>query len=131
MRPTGHVFQIYRMADEPLVRWRMVSPNGRCLARSTGPSQPPDELRVALHRLVTHAADSAVHVRATRAYRWHWSLTLDGVEVAEGPTDQDRRVRCVAAAQAFTTALPTAVVAESLIVFRQRDRARRLPPVLV
>jgi hypothetical protein len=148
-------FQFYRFSDDTAVWWRLVSPNGRGLARSAAahPSVavarssldavlavlavPPGPAGPAVPAVSAGPAGPAVPagpagadglelgVRLTPTYRWHWSLKLAGAPVAEGIGDQDRRVRCLDAGRKFQLLARVAPVEPEVAVFRREPAAPR------
>ena len=112
-------FQLYRFSDDDLVWWRLVSPNGRGVARAPHGVDSVDEARTAVLDVVGGLDDLSTVLRLTDAYRWHWVLQADGVAVAEGIGDQDRRVRCEYACRTFTVLAATARVDPALVTFRR------------
>ena len=120
------VFQLYRFWGEDGVWWRLVSPNGRGLARSVGAFPALPAARSSLEQILTEADALELGVRLTADYRWHWNLRLAGRPVVEGIGDQDRRVRCLDAGRKFQLLAPVALVEPEVAVFR---RAGRMPRV--
>ena len=116
------VFQLYRFRDEDAVWWRLVSANGRGLARSAGAYPTVAAARSGLERVLSGAASLELAVRLTSGYRWHWSLRLAGTAVVEGVGDQDRRVRCLAAGRRFAELAPVAPVEDDVASFRRAGR---------
>lgn len=124
MRSAVPVFQLYRFHGENGLWWRLISPNGRGLARSLAPFESADDARASLAVLVEHVEGLELGVRLTPEYRWHWTLRLGADALAEGIGDQDRRVRCTDAGHKFQMLAPVAVVEPEVAVFR---RVVRLP----
>gem|GEM_PF-1953634 len=120
------VFQLYRFWGEDGVWWRLVSPNGRGLARSAVAHSTVASARTSLEQVLTRAEGLELGVRLTPDYRWHWSLRLAGSALVEGIGDQDRRVRCLDAGRKFQLLAPVALVEPEVAVFR---RAGRMPRV--
>lgn len=118
------VFQLYKFWGEDGVWWRLVSPNGRGLARSAAPFPAVGAARAGLDTVLSKADVLELAVRVTSDYRWHWSLRLAGAPLVEGIGDQDRRVRCLDAGRKFQALAPVAVIEPEVAVFR---RAGRLP----
>ena len=116
------VFQLYRFTDEDAVWWRLVSANGRGLARSAGAYPTVAAARSGLERVLAGVGSFELAVRLTSAYRWHWSLRLAGTAVVEGIGDQDRRVRCLAAGRRFVELAPVAPVEHEIAAFRRMGR---------
>ena len=119
------VFQLYRFWGEDGVWWRLVSPNGRGLARSATAYPTATSARSALDQMLSGADGLELGVRLTADYRWQWSLRLAGVPIVEGIGSQDRRVRCLDAGRKFQLLAPVALVEPEVAVFR---RAGRTPP---
>jgi hypothetical protein len=122
------VFQLYRFWGEDGVWWRLVSPNGRGLARSTAAYPSVAAARSGLDQLLDKADSLELGVRLTSDYRWHWSLRLAGAAVVEGIGDQDRRVRCLDAGRKFQLLAPVALVEAEVAVFRRAGRMPRPEP---
>ena len=120
------VFQLYRFWGEDGVWWRLVSPNGRGLARSVTAHPTVASARSGLEQVLSHVDALELGVRLTPDYRWHWSLRLSGLVVVEGIGDQDRRVRCLEAGRKFQTLAPVALVEPEVAVFRRAGRMPRL-----
>ncbi len=118
------MFQLYRFWGEDGVWWRLVSPNGRGLARSAGAFPSISQARSGLDLVLGRVEGLELAVRLTADYRWHWNLRLAGAAVVEGIGDQDRRVRCLDAGRKFQALAPMAVVEPEVAVFR---RAGRMP----
>lgn len=118
-------FQLYRFLDEDGVWWRLVSPNGRGLARSIEASPTADDARDDLEQVVAHVAALEPVVRLTPEYRWRWSLRSDGEDVVRGIGDQDRRVRCVHACRNFVELAPLAHRDPAVAAFRRANGAPR------
>lgn len=118
------VFQLYKFWGEDGVWWRLVSPNGRGLARSASSFTTIGAARTGLDAVLSRADVLELGVRLTPDYRWHWSLRLAGNPMVEGIGDQDRRVRCLDAGRKFQALAPVAVVEPEVAVFR---RAGRMP----
>lgn len=112
-------FQLYRFSDDDLVWWRLVSPNGRGVARMPHGVGALDEAREAVASVVERLDSLSTVLRLTDAYRWHWVLQADGVPVAEGIGDQDRRVRCEYACRTFAVLAATARIDPALVTFRR------------
>jgi len=125
MQPVRYVFQLYTFAGEDLYWWRFMSSNGRFLARCPEPHASAVEARAAITATVAALGSVAVVVRPTPENRWRWSMRLAGEVVALGHGDQDRRVRCDAAAQRFAEMAAAAPVDASVHVFRRREAPRR------
>ncbi|WP_456846737.1 hypothetical protein [Cellulomonas sp. P5_C6] len=113
------VFQIYRFAGDDVVWWRLVSPNGRGLARAGVPGRDVAEVRATLDGLPDRLPMLDELVRLTADYRWRWSLRDGGIDVAQGIGDQDRRVRCVHACRAFAALVPDARVDPVVATYRR------------
>lgn len=118
------VFQLYRFWGEDGVWWRLVSANGRGLARSAGAFPSVGQARSGLDVVLGTVDSLELGVRLTSDYRWHWNLRLAAAPVVEGIGDQDRRVRCLDAGRKFQALAPVALVEPEVAVFR---RAGRMP----
>lgn len=116
------VFQLYRFSGEDAVWWRLVSANGRGLARSAQAYPTVAAARAGLESVLGGAASLELAVRLTGDYRWHWSLRLAGTPLVEAVGDQDRRVRCVAAGRRFAELAPVALVERDVASFRRMGR---------
>jgi len=112
-------FQLYRFSDDDLVWWRLVSPNGRGVARMPRGVADVESARAAVVDLVGRLGELTAVLRLTDTYRWHWVLQADGVPVAQGIGDQDRRVRCDDACRTFGVLAATAPIDPSLVTFRR------------
>ena len=119
MRPVAPVFQLYRFSDDDAVWWRLVSPNGRGLARGSVPGPDPEAVRLELDGLAARLAGFETTIRLTPEYRWRWSLREDDLDVAQGIGDQDRRVRCVHACRTFVQLVPEARVDPVVATYRR------------
>lgn len=122
------VFQLYRFWGEDGVWWRLVSPNGRGLARSAHSFPTVTAARTGLEQILVRAGSLELGVRLTPDYRWHWSLRQAGAAVVEGIGDQDRRVRCLDAGRKFQMLAPVALVEPEVAVFRRAGRMPRREP---
>ncbi|WP_407344681.1 hypothetical protein [Pengzhenrongella phosphoraccumulans] len=118
MRLVAPVFQLYRMLDDDLVWWRMISPNGRGIARTVAPFSTPGSARASIAQVVGSVDQLSASLRVTEAYRWRWVLHLDGTPMVQGVADQDRRVRCVHAWRNFALLAPLAEVDPTTFAFR-------------
>ena len=125
MRTVAPVFQIYRFADDDVVWWRLVSPNGRGIARSTVALPSPAAARASLDAVRASVMDLVPVLRLTQTYRWQWVLTADGAPVVQGIGDQDRRVRCAHACRGFVLLAPDAALDPTVATFRRSSA----PPV--
>jgi len=119
VRVVPATFQLYQFSDDDLVWWRLVSPNGRGVARMPHGVDTFDEARQAVDTIVARVGDLTTVLRLTDAYRWQWQVQLDGVPVAQGIGDQDRRVRCEYACRTFSTLALTAAIDPALVTFRR------------
>lgn len=117
------VFQLYRFDGEDGVWWRLVSPNGRGLARSAVAYPTVASARSGLEEVLTRAAGLELGVRLTVDYRWHWSLRGGGAALVEGLGDQDRRVRCLHAGRTFQALAPVVPVEPEVAVYRRAGRS--------
>ncbi|HMO10567.1 MAG TPA: hypothetical protein PKB06_03480 [Actinotalea sp.] len=121
MRPTVHVFQLYRTAGDEAVWWRYISPNGRSIASCPEPLASVTAAREAIDRLLGELPGAEVVVRPTPQHRWKWTLVTDERVVARGSGDHDRRLRCEEAARKFAETAAEATVDATVHVFRRRD----------
>ena len=119
------VFQLYRFWGEDGVWWRLVSPNGRGLARSAVAHPTVASARSSLEQVLSRAQGLELGVRLTPDYRWHWSLRMAGAALVEGIGDQDRRARCLDAGRKFQLLAPVALVEPEVAVFRRAGRSPR------
>lgn len=119
MRTAAPVFQLYRFGGENGVWWRLVSPNGRGMARSVAAFDSESTARAALAKVSADVGLLELTVRLTPEYRWHWSLRDGAGPVVDGFGDQDRRIRAVDASAKFCQLAPLAVVGAEVTVFRR------------
>ena len=119
MRLVAPVFQLYRTLDDDLVWWRMISPNGRGIARTVTPHASTQAARESIAQVVDSIDLLSASLRVTESYRWRWVLLLDGEPVVQGVADQDRRVRCVHAWRNFALLAPLADVDPTTFSFRR------------
>ena len=112
-------FQLYRFLGEDGVWWRLVSSNGRGLARSCVSYASVDLACEAIDAVRADPGGLELGVRLTPDYRWHWLLRRDGESVVEGIGDQDRRVRCLHAAHLFLDRVPETTVSPEPVAFRR------------
>lgn len=125
MRTVAPVFQLYRFSDDDVVWWRLVSPNGRGLARSTLALPSVAAAHASVEAVRTAVATLVPVLRLTNTYRWQWLLTQDDVPVVQGIGDQDRRVRCAHACRSFVELAPVAALDPAVATFRRSSA----PPV--
>jgi hypothetical protein len=118
MRAVAPVFQVYRFGLDPLVWWRMVSPNGRGLARTVAAHPSVEAARAAIGVIRLSVDELEPTLRLTERARWRWALSLEGVPVVESTSDLDRRVRCDHAWRTFVKLAPTAPIDPALHTFR-------------
>ena len=119
MRTVAPVFQLYRFSDDEVVWWRLVSPNGRGIARSTLALPSAEAARASVEAVRTVVDSLMPILRLTDAYRWQWVLTQDDVAVVQGIGDQDRRVRCAHACRSFVQLAPVAPLDPAVATFRR------------
>ena len=119
MRPVAPVFQLYRFSDDDAIWWRLVSPNGRGIARSTLALPNGDAARDSVESVRSTAATLVPVLRLTDTYRWQWVLTRDDGPVVQGIGDQDRRVRCAHACRNFVLLAPVAAVEPVISTYRR------------
>jgi hypothetical protein len=130
MRAVAPVFQVYQLGNgsiggtETIVWWRMVSPNGRGLARTVAPHRSVEAAleSIELVRRVAHTLEPSL--RMTDRTRWRWVLSNDGVPIAESPFDLDRRVRCELAWRSFATLAPIASIDPTMHTYLSRAGVR-------
>lgn len=122
MRPNGHVFQLYRVAEEGPFWWRLLSPNGRGVARCVEGSPSSDEARASIREVVEHIDALSPVLRVEAGFRWRWMLEQDGVAIVQGVGDHDRRVRCDQAWRRFVLVAPIATVDNTALLFRRGAR---------
>src|SRR4051794_38041413 len=119
MRAVPPVFQLYRFSDDDAVWWRLVSPNGRGIARSSVALPDADAARQSVAVIRTVVGSLVPVLRLTDAYRWQWVLTERDVPVVQGIGDQDRRVRCAHACRSFVDLSPVAFLDPAVATFRR------------
>lgn len=122
MRLVAPVFQLYRTLDDDLVWWRMISPNGRGIARAVAPHPSSGAARESIAQVVGSIDSFSASLRVTEAYRWRWILSLTGEPAVQGVSDQDRRVRCVDAWHNFVLLAPLAEIDPTTFAFRRGAR---------
>jgi len=110
MSAVRQVFQMYRLGTDGFVWWRMVSPNGRVLARTVRPHDSVEAASRSIAHVRSRASDLEPSMRLTPFARWHWVLALDGEPIVESLCDLDRRVRCDQAWRSFTALAPAAAI---------------------
>jgi hypothetical protein len=126
MRAAAPTFQVYQFGPDGThgtVWWRMVSPNGRGLARTVAahPSVEAAHASIGLVRRVANELEPSL--RMTDRTRWRWTLSLDGVPIVESLWDLDRRVRCELAWRAFAAVAPTAATDRTVHTYLLRQGA--------
>lgn len=120
-RASGVHFQLYALAIEGPVRWRLLSGNNRDLGR--GPTPYLDTAAcidgVSAMRAVLPELQPAMKLTPTN--QWVWSL-LDGAgaPMVVGGHAYDRQIRCEQGLAQFVRLAPQAIVGESLMVSRAR-----------
>ncbi len=125
MRTVAPVFQLYRFSDDDVVWWRLVSPNGRGLARSALALPSVEAARASVEDVRAAVGSLMPVLRLTGAYRWQWLLTHDEVPVVQGIGDQDRRIRCAHACRSFVELAPVTPLDAAVATFRRSSA----PPV--
>jgi len=93
MRAVAPVFQVYRFGGDAPVWWRMVSPNGRGLARTVAPFESVAAAHLSIDLVRRRIDELEPSLRLTERARWRWSLSLAGQPIVESTGDLDRRVR--------------------------------------
>jgi len=93
MRAVAPVFQVYRFGGDAPVWWRMVSPNGRGLARTVAPFESVTAAHLSIDLVRRRIDELEPSLRLTERARWRWSLSLEGQPIVESTGDLDRRVR--------------------------------------
>lgn len=124
MRADAPVFQVYRLGPEGTVWWRVVSPNGRGLARAVTPFASVDAAYASIGFVRRVVAELEPSMRLTKRARWRWTLSLDGFPVVESLFDLDRRVRCEHAWRAFVEVAPVAALDPAVHSYRSGSRPR-------
>lgn len=113
------VFQLYRFSDEDVVWWRLVSPNGRGIARTTVALPTSAAARESVDAVRASIGTLVPMLRLTETYRWQWFLTSNDAPVVQGIGDQDRRVRCADSCRAFVLLAPVAQVDPVVVTYRR------------
>lgn len=126
MRAVAPVFQVYRLSADQPVWWRMVSPNGRGLARTIAPHPSVVAAHAAISLVRVRADDLEASLRLTDRARWRWELCLEGQPVVESTGDLDRRVRCDHAWRNFVSLAPTASIDPVVHTFRISGETRSM-----
>lgn len=130
MRPVAPMFKLYRFVDDDGVWWRMLSPNGRGIARATI-AQPTHADSLAAIALLVESMDLLrAAMYTTDRFRWRWVLTLEDEPVALGVGDQDRRVRCEQAWRKFVLNAPLASIDPTVHAHRRGTSSVARTPAL-
>lgn len=124
MRAVAPVFQVYQLGADQPVWWRMVSSNGRGLARAAAPHPTVAAAHAAISLVRLRANEFEASLRLTESARWRWQLCLAGQPVVESATDLDRRVRCDHAWRNFVSLAPTASIDPVVHTFRISGETR-------
>jgi hypothetical protein len=126
MRAVAPVFQVYRFGGDASVWWRMVSPNGRGLARTVAPFESVAAAHLSIDLVRRRIGELEPSLRLTERARWRWSLSLAGQPIVESTGDLDRRVRGDHAWRTFVAVAPTAQIDPVVHWFRAVVVARPL-----
>lgn len=126
MRAVAPVFQVYRFGGDGPVWWRMVSPNGRGLARTVAPFESVVAAHQSIDVVRRRVDELEPSLRLTERARWRWSLSLEGRPIVESTGDLDRRVRGDHAWRMFAALAPTAQIDPVVHAFRAVAAARPL-----
>ncbi|HZL01517.1 MAG TPA: hypothetical protein VFC48_00145 [Cellulomonas sp.] len=126
MRAVAPVFQVYRFGGGAPVWWRMVSPNGRGLARTVAPFESVAAAHLSIDLVRRRIDELEPSLRLTERARWRWSLSLEGQPIVESTGDLDRRVRGDHAWRMFVALAPTAQIDPVVHAFRAVVAARPL-----
>jgi hypothetical protein len=126
MRAVAPVFQVYRFGGDAPVWWRMVSPNGRGLARTVAPFESVAAAHLSIDVVRRRIDELEPSLRLTERARWRWSLSLEGQPIVESTGDLDRRVRGDHAWRMFAALAPTAQIDPVVHAFRAVVAARPL-----
>lgn len=112
-------FQVYRIVGVDGTWWRVVSPNGRVLARS--PRELGDVAKALAHIELVRARRLSLQasVRVMPSHRWRWQLALESTVLVVSWADLDRRIRCEAAWRSFVTLAGSAPVDSRVHTFQQ------------
>ncbi|MCL2091212.1 MAG: hypothetical protein FWH11_08335 [Micrococcales bacterium] len=94
-------FQVYRLVGADGTWWRVVSPNGRVLARSPQAFDSPSAAVAHIAQVRAARLSLQASVRVTPLHRWRWQLALDSTVMVVSWADLDRRIRCEAAWRSF------------------------------
>jgi hypothetical protein len=124
MRAVAPVFQVYLLGGDQPVWWRMVSPNGRGLARTVAPHPTVVAAHAAISLVRLRADEFEASLRLTKSARWRWELCLEGQPVVESAGDLDRRVRCDQAWRNFVGLASTASIDPVVHTFRIAGETR-------
>ncbi len=109
-RTHSSCFQFYRVGLDPAIWWRVMSPNGRALARSCEAGLDLQSARESIETVRARLDDLVPKVRVTATHRWRWQLVLDDAPWVQGWSEQDRRVRCDTAWRVFVEVARTCPV---------------------
>ena len=117
MASGSHVFQLYRLGDDTAVWWRLISSNGRGLARAAQPLAGSEQAQRAIARIIDALPDTESTIHVDDAFRWRWTLELHGVAVVVSAVQHDRRTRCLQACRRFAEIAPTTPVDAVVLAF--------------
>lgn len=118
-------FQVFGWDDGPelSVRWRLISDNGRQLARSPGSFAGYEEAAAAAFATRLVAPQGPVTIASATRSGWGWTM-LDGAEpgaepVAVSGRQYARRVELMESIARFRVTASVAEVATAAVVFRR------------
>lgn len=127
MSPQGPVFQFFRSGGDPLIWWRMISPNGRRIAQLVTGQQTLTSAQASLAAVLVKLHELEPLITSIAAERppsrWRWNLCIEGIPVVRGAVEHDRRVRCEMAMHRFMDEAPRAVIDPALYSFAHGARA--------
>jgi hypothetical protein len=112
--------QLFSLAVNAPVRWRLLSGNNRDMGRSLDEFDDVESCRVALKQLQVDAADLVARVRRLTPSSWQWEITLDEQPIASSGHPFDRLIRCEQGMTQFVTHFATAPIGATLMVSESR-----------
>ena len=112
--------QLFALATNAPVRWRLLSGNNRDMGRSLDEYDDPESCRMALKQLQVDAPDLIPRVRRLTPSSWQWEILLDDLPIASSGHPFDRLIRCEQGMAQFIANFATAPVGPTLMVSESR-----------